>query len=282
MAQGLSLIHIGLAKTATTALQMHFFPHLGLPYIPYSAGNWYKHIRFAPEFALQPLGYRAVTSGENLCNQGAVGSDAIAERLRTLFGPSLVLLVVRRTDEHFVSWYRQMIMTELSRFAEKRKQEVAAGGPERQIARFQDIDGYFDSNLDVILRPQQDAATTLTNSYFMTLDLDRNVAAFRKAFDVMVFDYDLIRNDLPAFSRTVCDRLGIAAPAVSLAREKTSSAQALDDMLATLPADLVAPEFRDTLAGYYADAKLSADRSAFLAAYTQMRCAETFAAAIRK
>jgi hypothetical protein len=281
VAQGLSLIHIGLPKTATTALQTHFFPKLALPYVPYGAGDWYKKIRLTHDYVPVPLGYRATTSGENLCNQGMVGSNAMAERLHKMFGDAIVLMVVRRTDEHFVSWYRQMIMSDISRFADQRAKAIAAGEPAHQMKSFMDINRYFDDNLDLNLRAAQNPALTLVNSYFMTMDLDRNLDAFRRLFEVMVVDYDMITSDFAGFSKLVCARLDIPAPDVSLERENISGVESLEALLARLPDDLIVPDFRPALIERYKSAKLSPDRAAFLEAFTQLRCGRTFAEAVR-
>src|SRR5581483_2230477 len=137
-----------------------------------------------------------------------------------MFGNAIVLMVVRRTDEHFVSWYRQMIMSDISRFAGEREKIVAAGQQPHQMKNFIDINRYFDDNLDLNMRASQNPSATLVNSYFMTMDLDRNLDAFRKFFEVMVVDYDMIASDFAAFSTLICSRLSIASPYTHLKREK--------------------------------------------------------------
>src|SRR4051794_39553972 len=90
-----SLIHIGLPKTASTALQRHFFPYLGLPFRPFDEGlasKWYKTIRYADEYVAPPYEGRQIVSGESLCDPGNFGCAEVARRLHKTFKEAIVLV----------------------------------------------------------------------------------------------------------------------------------------------------------------------------------------------
>ncbi len=122
------LIHIGYHKTATTWLQLFYFPHH--PELAFIAGHetLWQHLisphplEFNPQVAKQlfnPLIEQSlknqqlpVLSAERLSGNphaGGFDNKEIADRLKTVFPDAKILLVIRRQKDAILSNYKQYI-----------------------------------------------------------------------------------------------------------------------------------------------------------------------------
>jgi hypothetical protein len=268
-----SLIHIGLPKAASSALQRFFLPELGLPYDPYPGKHLphppYLGIRYDPNYVAPPYTGRRIVSGEALSDPGGIGTAEIARRFHETFKNAIVLVIVRDPLDHFISSYREQLSGDINLMVEMQREapgKLAAKPP--AFAAPSDINVYFE-------RSRQGGL-----GYFRVADLDRNLAGYSRFFPVLIVDYSLIVKNFALFADIVCGALGLPRTITSLPVEHKSDVERFAKLVAQLSPDMISTEERQQLIANYQWPNLAPDRRQLLLDFYRERCAETFSKAV--
>src|SRR5687767_1679237 len=206
-------VHIGYHKTGTTWFQRHFFPNHGslsyeVPYKEVVQQLVYPNpLDFDTKVArehFQPALRRAEKAGKTLVlsaerlsgnpHSGGYDSKEIADRIKSVFPKAKIWITLRNQLDAISSNYRQSIT------------EGGTGSVKRYLG--------------------EDPPERIPGFSFRYFEYDRLVNHYFDLFgreNVLVTHYEDFRADGAAYTRTLCDWLGIPFSAGEFAMEKKAS-----------------------------------------------------------
>src|SRR5262249_21138034 len=107
------ILHIGPPKTASTSLQKHLIPRMGLPY--QIKPPWSRQLARDAVFELPEISdHNLLLSDEELGHCFSLPAKIVSERLSQIFSAGAVIWIKRNPLEWFISIYRQYLFNQLN------------------------------------------------------------------------------------------------------------------------------------------------------------------------
>jgi hypothetical protein len=183
------ILHIGPPKTASRLLQEQVIPRLGRPYL--INPNWSK--RFARDIAEtvpNALPDDVIVSDAMLGDFAAAPPALVADRLARLSGGGRVVYVVRSPEDLFVAIYRQKLIEGIPNLRDYLRGQFPIHWP---------------FSPDLYLARQYKAYQQRGLGFFAMTNVAEVRAAFRRHFDFVTVDFDLLESEPCAFVDAFAD-----------------------------------------------------------------------------